>query len=418
MPRAIVLLLDSFGIGYTTDASHTDKGANTFANIAAVCASGQADKAGVRTGALNIPNMQELGLVNAASHSASIPLTGVNKIDKPSGAYGFAAEKSLGKDTPSGHWEIAGVPVLFEWGYFPDMEPCFPEALTKAFIEQTGVPGILGDKHASGTVIIEELGEEHLKTGKPIVYTSGDSVYQIACHEESFGLDRLYDICQVARKLVDDYNVGRVIARPFTGTPGNFTRTNNRRDYSTPPPEPTLFDYLIEQGGEVIAIGKTADIYAHQGISKTIKASGNNALFQATLDALSDTNDKSIIFTNFVDFDMLYGHRRDVIGYANALETFDKQLPTLIEQLREDDLVIITADHGCDPTWMGSDHTREYIPVICFGSNVPAGYLGKRQSFADIGQSIATHLGIKPLKHGESFIDENGQWIFQQKYIK
>ena len=410
MPRAIILLLDSFGIGSTPDAPYADKGANTFANIAAACASGQADKVGVRKGPLHIPNMTKLGLVNAADHASQMPLTGISTIDQPTGAYGFAAEQSFGKDTPSGHWEIAGVPVCFDWGYFPNEEPCFPKALTDAFIKQANLPGVLGDKHASGTTIIEELGDEHIKTGKPIVYTSADSVYQIAAHESYFGLERLYEICEIARKLVDPYNIGRVIARPFTGETGHFTRTSNRRDYATPPPAPTLLEQLIEQDGEVIAIGKISDIYAHKGISQSIKAAGNDALFQATLDALQTAKDKSLIFTNFVDFDMLYGHRRDVIGYANALEVFDKQLPTLIEKLSKDDLVIIAADHGCDPTWMGTDHTREYIPVICFGPKVPAGYLGKRKSFADIGQSIATHLNIAPLKHGKSFIKPDGTW--------
>lgn len=412
MPRAIVLLLDSFGIGSAEDASIRDKGANTFGNIAAACASGQADKPGIRQGKLHIPNMLKLGLGKAAEKSSPFPLTGLDTVEKATGAYGFAAEKSLGKDTPSGHWEIAGVPVMFEWGYFPETIPTFPNKLINDFIREAKLPGVLGNKHASGTVIIEELGEEHVKTGKPIVYTSADSVFQIAAHEETFGLERLYEICEVARKLVDEYNIGRVIARPFNGEVGHFQRTTNRKDYSTLPPEPTLFDYLVEQGGKVIAIGKTADIYAHQGISQTIKAPGNDSLFEATMDAIKTAPDKSLIFTNFVDFDMLYGHRRDVIGYAHALEVFDKKLPTLIDALQEDDVVIITADHGCDPTWMGTDHTREYIPVLAFGPKVPAGYLGKRNTFADIGQSIATHLQIEPLKHGKSFINKNSQWEF------
>lgn len=413
MKRVIVLLLDSFGLGSAPDAKITDRGANTFGHIAAACHAGQADKLNVRQGALKIPNLIQLGLVQAAQSASTMPLTGVTPVAHPTGAYGYAMETSLGKDTPSGHWEIAGVPVLFEWGYFPETEPCFPKALIDAFIAQTGVKGILGNKHASGTTIIEELGDEHVATGKPIVYTSADSVFQIAAHEESFGLERLYDICKIARNIVDEYNVGRVIARPFIGTSGNYTRTYNRIDYSIPPPEPTLFDDLIAQGGTVIAIGKTADIYAHKGITEVVKAAGNDALFQATLDALDTAGDKSLIFTNFVDFDMLYGHRRDVIGYAHALEKFDTQLPTLINKLQPGDLVVITADHGCDPTWMGTDHTREYIPVIAFGPNVPAGCLGKRFSFADIGQSLATYLGIKPLRHGKSFIDTKGNWEFK-----
>lgn len=412
MSRAIILLLDSFGLGFAPDASITDKGANTFGHIADACAALQADKPGVRQGPLHIPHMTELGLVNAAIHASPLPIMGVMPASNPTGAYGYAQEVSKGKDTPSGHWEIAGVPVPFEWGYFPDTEPCFPKNLIDAFISQNHLPGILGNKHASGTDIIQELGEEHLKTGRPIVYTSADSVFQIAAHEERFGLDKLYRICEVARKLVDAYNVGRVIARPFIGEVGNFKRTSHRKDYTTPPPAPTLLDYLIQEQGEVIAIGKIADIFAHRGITQTLKASNNEALFQVTLDALKTAPAKSLVFTNFVDFDTLYGHRRDVIGYAHALEKFDAALPTLIASLQQDDLVIITADHGCDPTWMGTDHTREYIPVLAFGPNVPAGYLGKRHSFADIGQSIATHLNMRPLQYGTSFIRKNKTWEF------
>jgi len=276
--------------------------------------------------------------------------------------------------------------------------------LINALIARANIPGVLGNKHASGTNIIEELGGEHLATGKPIVYTSGDSVFQIAAHEQVFGLQRLYDLCEIARELVDEYNIGRVIARPFVGELGKFQRTGNRQDYSVPPPAPTLLDRICEEGGRVISIGKIADIFAHQGISQAIKATGNNALFDATLEQASEAGDKSLIFTNFVDFDSLYGHRRDIPGYAAALETFDARLPELEKILQPGDIVVITADHGCDPSWKGSDHTREHIPVLVFGPGIESKFIGRRETFADIGQSIAQHLGIKPLDKGVSFI--------------
>jgi len=277
--------------------------------------------------------------------------------------------------------------------------------LLEQLIERANLPGVLGNCHSSGTTIIAELGEEHMATGKPIVYTSADSVFQIACHEETFGLQRLYDLCDIARDLVDDYNIGRVIARPFIGdNSGNFVRTGNRRDLTTPPPSPTLLDKLVDDGGEVISIGKIADIYAHHGITQKVKASGNAALFDATLAALATAPDRSIVFTNFVDFDMLYGHRRDVPGYAAALEYFDQRLPELLGKLGEDDLLVICADHGCDPTWQGSDHTREHIPVLVYGNGIKAGSLGKRDTFADIGQSLAAFFGLTPMDYGTSFL--------------
>jgi phosphopentomutase len=405
MARAIVLLLDSFGIGAAADAvRYGDVGADTFGHIAQACAQGKADQAGVRQGPLNIPNLLRYGLAQASQLSTGHPVEGVEMNEAPQGYYGYAVERSLGKDTPSGHWEIAGVPVMFDWGYFPPNYPSFPESLVQDFIERCQLPGILGNRHASGTDIIDELGEEHIQSGKPIVYTSADSVFQIAAHEDFFSLEKLYDICQVARELVDPYNIGRVIARPFNGAPGHFQRTSNRRDISMPPPEPTLFDHLIEQGGRVIAIGKTADIFAHQGISETIKAHGVLGLFDATVKALHDAPDRSLIFTNFVDFDSHYGHRRDVAGYAKALEDLDARLPDMVAQLMIDDIIFIAADHGCDPTWPGSDHTREHIPVLAFGPQLAGKSIGARQSFADIGQSIATHLGMKPLLRGVSFL--------------
>jgi phosphopentomutase len=254
-------------------------------------------------------------------------------------------------------------------------------------------------------VIIAELGEEHMRSGKPIVYTSADSVFQIACHEETFGLARLYELCDIARRLVDDYNIGRVIARPFIGTDrSNFVRTGNRRDLTVAPPAATVLDKLVEDGGEVIGIGKIPDIFAHRGISEKIKATGNEALFDATLEATKDAPDRSIVFTNFVDFDMLYGHRRDIEGYATALESFDRRLPELESLLEEGDLMILCADHGCDPSWPGSDHTREHIPVLAYGAGMPAGSIGKRETFADIGQSLAQFFGLSPMDHGTSFL--------------
>jgi phosphopentomutase len=397
--RAIVLVLDSFGIGATDDADRFgDAGADTFGAIARI----RADSA---EGPLRLPNLARLGLFEAARESTGEYAAGAGPTDRISGAFGYAAELSSGKDTPSGHWEIAGVPVLFDWGYFTDRENTFPQALLDDLQERAGLPGVLGNCHASGTTIIAELGEEHMRTGKPIVYTSADSVFQIAAHEESFGLERLYDLCDIARELVDEYKVGRVIARPFVGdSPETFQRTGNRRDLTTPPPAPTVLDKLVQDGGEVISIGKIADIYAHQGITRKIKATGNAALFDATLAALDAAPDRSIIFTNFVDFDMLYGHRRDVSGYAAALEYFDSRLPELESKMRDGDILILTADHGCDPTWRGTDHTREHIPVIAAGHAVPAGSLGKRDTFADIGQSLANYFDLEPMEYGTSFL--------------
>jgi phosphopentomutase len=404
MPRAFIIMLDSFGLGATADAErYGDAGANTLLHIAKACAEGKADKAGVRQGPLHLPNLTRLGLNGAAMASSGLPVPGLDVNARIQGAYGCAEELSHGKDTQSGHWEMAGVPVLYDWGYFKPDYPSFPESLIADFVRLGALPGVLGNHHASGTTIIEQLGEEHERTGKPIVYTSADSVFQIAAHEESFGLQRLYDISEIARKLVDPYNIGRVIARPFTGKPGSYTRTGNRRDYATPPHAPTLLDVMKNAGGEVIAIGKVADIYAHQGVTKMIKASGNAVLFEAFIEQARVAPDNSIVFVNLVDFDMVYGHRRDVLGYAKALEDFDAKLPALEAALKPGDMVVITADHGCDPTWPGSDHTREHVPVIAFGPAVKAGAIGKRKTFADIGQSIAKHLGLPALPYGEAF---------------
>jgi phosphopentomutase len=404
--RVCILLMDSLGIGESLDsAQYGDQGANTFAHIHSACEEGKADKPGLRSGVLQIPNLTKVGLYHATVASSGIKMIDLATLPNPKGYFGYAVEQSLGKDTPSGHWELAGVPVMFEWGYFPETVPCFPAKLISDLIRQAGLPGVLGDKHASGTVIIDELGEEHCKSGKPIVYTSADSVFQIAAHEEFFGLEKLYKLCELSRNLVDEYQIGRVIARPFIGKPGQYKRTGNRRDYATLPPAPTLLDFLKKAEREVIAIGKVADIYAHQGLTKTIKADGNMALFDATLKALKSAPEGSLVFTNFVDFDSSYGHRRDVAGYAHALEEFDARLPELEAMLRPKDIVVIAADHGCDPTFPGSDHTREHIPVLVFGPSITSKFIGRRDTFADIGQSIAEYLQISPLEEGVSFIN-------------
>lgn len=404
MARAFIILLDSFGIGATDDAGkYGDAGADTFRHIAEYCVAGKADKNNVRSGPLALSNLVRLGLNEAAVVSKGKPVPGLVSPASIEGAYGCASEKSFGKDTPSGHWEIAGVPALFDWGYFPPEYPSFPDELLKDFIKRGNLSGVLGNKHASGTEIIKELGEEHEQSGKPIVYTSADSVFQIAAHEETFGLERLYDLCLIARDLLNPYNVGRVIARPFVGKPGSYHRTGNRRDYAVPAPELTLLDKLKDSGREVISIGKVADIYAHRGITKKVKGDGNMALFDALLKETVTAPDGSLVFVNLVDFDMLYGHRRDVIGYAKALEDFDARLPEFEHLMQPGDIAIITADHGCDPTWKGSDHTRENIPIIVFGPGIKTGSIGKRETFADIGQTLAKHLNIEPLATGVAF---------------
>lgn len=404
MKRAIILMLDSFGIGATGDADKFgDVGANTLGHIAEHCAQGKADVG--RAGPLQLPNLTRLGLMHAARDSAGDFPAGANQAATIDAAYGYAEELSSGKDTSSGHWELAGVPVLFDWGYFTDKENSFDQALLDQLIQQGNLPGVLGNCHASGTTIIADLGEEHMRTGKPIVYTSADSVFQIACHEQTFGLDRLLELCETTFELLKPYNIGRVIARPFVGdSPDTFKRTGNRRDYSVAPPAPTVLDKMVASGGQVIAVGKISDIYAGQGISHKVKASGLPALFDATLTALDDAEDRSIVFTNFVDFDSEYGHRRNVAGYAKALEYFDNRLPELLAKLGQDDIVFLTADHGCDPTWPGSDHTREHVPVLLYGAAVPPGPIGLRTSFADIGQTLATYFDLPATDYGRSIL--------------
>ncbi len=401
MPRALVIVLDSFGIGASADADRfDDAGADTLGHIARYRF--EQDRP------LALPNMARMGLFHAHRASTGTTAAGVALPDRVDGAWGYAKEISSGKDTPSGHWEMAGVPVCFEWGYFRNREKSFPAEFLDELVRRAELPGMLGNCHASGTEIIARLGVEHIETGKPIVYTSADSVFQVAVHEQFFGLKRLYRLCELAREVLDeryaDQPIGRVIARPFVGNhAGDFARTGNRRDYSVPPPSPTVLERLVDNGGEVVAVGKIADIFAQRGISSAIKADGNAALIEATLGAMKKAKERSLVMANLVDFDMVYGHRRDPDGYAGALEYFDKQLPRLTATLGEEDMLLLTADHGCDPTWPGSDHTREHVPVLARGAGLEPGSIGARQTFADIGQTLAGHFGLDPLPDGTSF---------------
>lgn len=406
MARALLLVLDSFGVGGAPDAEHYgDLGANTLGHIAEFCAAGAADRAGLRSGPLRLPNMSSLGLLEIARQASDEIPAGMEPPERIFGLHGCASEVSKGKDTPSGHWEIAGTPVTFDWGYFPTEGDAFSPELVEAICKEADIPGILGNCHASGTEIIAQFGEEHIRSGKPICYTSSDSVFQIAAHETHFGLQRLISLCETVRKLLDPLNIGRVIARPFIGeTVATFERTGNRRDFSVLPPEPTLLDRLVEAGRKVHAIGKIGDIYAHQGVSRVIKANGNAAVMDATLHAIDEAENGDMVFTNFVDFDMLYGHRRDVAGYAAALEAFDARIPEIHRRMKPGDIAILTADHGCDPTWRGTDHTRERVPIMAFGPGIRSRDVGIRSSYADIGESIAHHLGIEAGSHGRSFI--------------
>ncbi|MBN9275574.1 MAG: phosphopentomutase [Mesorhizobium sp.] len=409
MARAFVFVLDSFGIGGAADADkYGDAGADTLGHIAEACATGKGDRDGLRQGPLMLPNMLSLGLGEAARIATGLAF-GNGAALLPSSFHGAAQEISAGKDTPSGHWEIAGLPARFDWGYFPDTVPAFPAALTEAMIREGQVPGILANRHAPGTTVIEDFGEEHIRTGKPICYTSIDSVLQIAAHEEHFGLQRLYDFCKVVRRLCDPLHVGRVIARPFLGeSRDTFKRTPNRKDYAVPPPQPTLLDRVLDHGGRVIAIGKIGDIFAHRGVSDVRKGAGNMAMFDAALGALDDAKDGDFVFANFVDFDTEFGHRRDVPGYAAALEAFDRRVPEALAKLKAGDFFLITADHGNDPTWRGTDHTRERIPIAGLAPGLAGGGVGLRPTFSDIGATVAEHLGIAPGQHGASFLAQLG----------
>ena len=400
MARVIVLVIDGFGIGHAPDAADFgDVSANTFANLAKHFYQHEKRE-------INLTNLAKMGLVQAAFEAGKSSFPIVEQAPEQ-GAYGYAAEISTGKDTPSGHWEMMGVPVLFDWGYFPKQGHAFPTQLIEKINQATGYDGILGDCHASGTDIINKLGQEHIKTGLPICYTSADSVFQVAAHEEHFGLDNLYKYCETVRELLGDMNIGRVIARPFIGdNPDNFTRTGNRRDYSILPPAPTVLDVFTQAGGHVISVGKIADIYAHQGISEKTKATGIDALLDATITHIDSAQDNSLIFTNLVNFDQDYGHRRDPVGYALALENFDQRLPEVVAAMNDDDVLFLTADHGCDPTWHGNDHTREYVPVVAFHKQARSVNIGERNTFADIGQTIADLFKLEKMPYGTSFLKD------------
>jgi phosphopentomutase len=404
MTRAFVLVLDSLGVGGAPDAgAFGDAGADTLGHIAQRCAAGEADRAGARRGELRVPHLSSLGIGEACRVATGRVPTGLEIGRWTRGHAGSAAEVSTGKDSQSGHWEIAGTPVEFEWGYFPQTEPCFPPGLIHELCERGGLDGILGNRHASGTEIIAQLGEQHVRTGQPICYTSADSVFQIAAHEEHFGLQRLYDLCAIARELLDPLRIGRVIARPFVGEKAPYQRTANRRDFGVMPPQDTLLHRAGRAGREVVSVGKIGDLFCHDATGRELKTHDNDEVFDRTVEAARSLADGGLLLANFVDFDTLYGHRRDVAGYAAALEAFDARMPELYASLREDDLVIITGDHGCDPTWRGTDHTRECVPVLAFGPHLPCRSLGRRNTFADIGQTLATHLRLPPSEHGSSF---------------
>jgi phosphopentomutase len=402
MARAFLFVLDSVGIGGAADAAaFGDEGSNTLLHIAQACSRGECNEG--REHKLNIPNLSRLGMAAATELSCGTRPPGL--LAAGFGAWGVGAPASPGKDTITGHWELAGVPLEKNWGYFPKTEPSFPADLIAALIDQAGLPGILGDKHASGTTIIDELGEAHIRTGKPICYTSADSVLQIAAHEGHFGLKRLMQVCEIARKLVDPLDIGRVIARPFVGeAPGAFKRTANRHDFAVPPPAPTICDRVQAAGGHVTGIGKIEDIFAGHGISESRKGRNDMALMNQTILAMEEAEDGDLVFANFVEFDSLYGHRRDVAGYARALEAFDAKIPEMLAKMRRGDVLILTADHGNDPTWTGNDHTRENVPILCAGPDLIRGALGKR-AFVDVAETVAAILGLPAGPHGKSFLE-------------
>jgi len=398
MPRAFLIVMDSVGCGGAPDAAaFGDEGANTLGHIAAECAAGRADQG--RTGRLWMPNLDRLGLGAAVRLASGAAMPGFDA--PPQGLWGAASEISRGKDTPSGHWELAGVPVPWDWTYFPDTVPAFPPDLVALVCKLAGTDGILGNCHASGVPIIAEHCEAHLRTGWPICYTSADSVFQIAAHEEAFGLERLLKLCADLAPHLHAMKVGRVIARPFTGAPGDFKRTANRRDFAIAPPAPTLLDWVAGAGRATHAVGKIGDIFSMQGIGKLWKGKSDIDLFEQLDGLLANAEDGSLTFANFVEFDSLYGHPRDVAGYARALEWFDLRVGGFLAKLRPGDLAIFTADHGNDPTWRGTDHTRERVPVLCAGRG--AGEIGLR-GFADVAASVAAHLGVAAQGLGRSFL--------------
>jgi phosphopentomutase len=393
MPRAFLVVMDSVGIGGAPDANqffngkYPDAGANTLGHIAAACARGLANEG--RSGPLMMPTLDRLGLGRALQLASKVSAPGLGA--EPQGVWGAATEVSRGKDTPSGHWELAGVPVPWDWHYFPDAEKAFPEALVQKVCEIAGTEGILGNCHASGTAIIASEGAEHLRSGWPICYTSADSVFQIAAHEESFGLPRLLDLCATLAPVLHAMKVGRVIARPFTGDPeAGFTRTANRRDYAMRPPKPVLTNWVQQAGHKVYAVGKIGDIFSMQGIDD-LRKGPDSVLMGHLEDLMDEAEDGSLTFANFVEFDSLYGHRRDVAGYARALEWFDTAIGEVMARMRRDDILVLTADHGNDPTWLGTDHTRERVPVLIAGKGV--GRLGNIP-FAEVAEIVAEHLGV------------------------
>lgn len=402
MPRAFLVVMDSVGCGGAPDADrffndgHPDTGANTLGHIAAACAAGNAEEG--RSGPLTMPNLAALGLGHAVGLASGDDAPGL--MIEPEGLWGAATEISPGKDTPSGHWELAGLPVPWDWTYFSVTENSFPPELIEEVKRIAGTKGILGNRHASGTLIIDVEGERHQQTGWPICYTSADSVFQIAAHEETFGLDRLYDLCERLAPTLHAMKVGRVIARPFVGEPGNYTRTPNRHDYAIMPPAPTLCDWVQGTGRKVHAVGKIGDIFSMRGIDDVVK--GADATLMGHLAAIVDSaEDGSLTFANFVEFDSIYGHRRDVSGYARHLEWFDAEIGPILARLRPDDLMIFTADHGNDPTWIGTDHTRERVPVL--GKGPQTGQIGLC-AFTDVAASIAAHLGVPSQGPGKSFL--------------
>ncbi|MBD0864243.1 MAG: phosphopentomutase [Rhodobacteraceae bacterium] len=402
MSRAFLVVMDSVGIGGAPDADRffngtvPDVGANTLAHIVMACAEGRAETG--RSGPLHVPHLDALGLGAAMRLASGIDAPGLHAAR--SGLWGAGEQQSPGKDTPSGHWELAGVPVPWDWHYFPDTVPSFPPELGTRVARLSGTAGILGDCHSSGTEIIQRFGAEHICSGCPICYTSADSVFQIAAHEPSFGLDRLLTLCRDIAPMVHEMKVGRVIARPFVGTPRDgFIRTTNRRDFAIKPPDPVLTNWVQDAGRHVYALGKIGDIFSMQGID-TLHKGTDAALMRHLSDLVDTARDGSLTFVNFVEFDSLYGHRRDVAGYARALEWFDHELGHILPRLRPDDIFVLTADHGNDPTWAGTDHTRERVPVLIAGQG--KGMVGQ-VAFADVAASVADHLNVPSLGPGESF---------------
>ncbi|MFU0825814.1 phosphopentomutase [Clostridium sp.] len=384
--RVIWIVLDSVGMGALPDAEkYGDVGANTIGNISKAL------------GGLNIPNMERLGLGNIDG------IVGVNKTDRPTGCYGRFGEMSNGKDTTTGHWEMVGI---YSEQAFPTYPNGFPKEIIDTFEKAVGRK-VIGNKPASGTVIIEELGEEHIKTGDLIVYTSADSVFQIAAHEDVVPLKELYSICEKARNiLVGEHAVARVIARPFIGEKGNFTRTPNRRDFSLVPPYNTVLDNLKSSNLNVMAVGKIEDIFSGKGITEAVHTKDNMDGVDKTLDYMKEDK-KGLIFTNLVDFDMKWGHRNDVKAYGKGLEDFDARLPEILSAMKDTDILFITADHGCDPTTPGTDHTREYVPFLAYGKPLKENVnLGTRNSFADMGQTVAEIFNVEKISYGESFLKE------------